>query len=494
MVDLVFQSASASVNSQDSRGDRQTGGRNERKKVPAKVQSQPREEKNTASRWNTAATAGAMNNNQISDEPTTPGTPVTDNTKITSLSKEEIKRLRREEVQTVMKDHSLGREEKQQRLADIIAKYAAMASAQVSASTEPKKPASVKKAPFSATGQSNETPAPKKPMAGLWKKAGVAAISESTFNQNFGNMKAAEGSNTSMSVFIQKVKSNSPSLTTIVLDGRKGVSSEEWEGLFTALEDNSVLTHLSASNCGLDDETIVALVLALVENETLIDVDLSNNRSLSSSTGKSLLKVLKQSNAVLKKLNLNGTKVSSKTLIKIQDILDDRDDVKRMEKVQAQRQVNIKSMLAFAASDAISPASQRLSQRLLAVEKEDEANNTQGSNSSGGRKGKKTSKKKGRPYVSSSTSNGSAGTNVSSSTSNGSAGTRKNRSRSAAQQMATLGGDTAAGKSVEEMRAGRKLRGECEDCGQKLFQKRPFKTTPLSFPGKVKDGRCLVCK
>eukprot|EP01083_Nonionella_stella_P235760 828687_1 len=99
--------------------------------------------------------------------------------------------------------------------------------------------------------------------------------------------------------------------------------------------------------------------MALVENETLTYLDMSKNRGLTSSTGKTLLKVLKQSNPILKIVRLLGTKISSKTQGKIQDLLDERDETKQMEKLQAERQKKIKDLLAFSASDEASVASRR---------------------------------------------------------------------------------------------------------------------------------------
>ena len=65
-----------------------------------------------------------------------------------------------------------------------------------------------------------------------------------------------------------------------------------------------------------------------------------------------------------------------------------------------------------------------------------------------------------------------------------------------ARHMATLGGDIASGvgEDANQLREHRKMRGECEDCGQKTHDKRMFKTTPLTIPNVVFEGRCLKCK
>lgn len=49
--------------------------------------------------------------------------------------------------------------------------------------------------------------------------------------------------------------------------------------------------------------------------------------------------------------------------------------------------------------------------------------------------------------------------------------------------------------SAEDMRENRRKRGQCVSCGQKCHEKRvfPFKSTPLTIPGLVLNGRCLTC-
>jgi len=63
-----------------------------------------------------------------------------------------------------------------------------------------------------------------------------------------------------------------------------------------------------------------------------------------------------------------------------------------------------------------------------------------------------------------------------------------------AQQMVQLGGDIAnVGADAVKLKQQRKLRGECEVCGQRCFTKTMFKTTPLTIPNAVLEGRCLKC-
>ena len=490
------------------------------KNTPAKSASA-----GAANRWNRAAvaavSAGTFNQTHRAPEETMGGegegvevsydesqavstrasTPLRNN----ATSREDLEALHRDEIHAVMNDRTLGRKEKKEKLAEIKAKYAdkswnkAAATASAvnvfrrsltrSKSNEGEMEEQQQTSPPSPASPSSKPSPPSK----KWNKAFASALSADKFQVAHKTLKLAEGSKTPMIEFIQKVKSNSPSLTTILLDGREGVSSDEWTELFDALEENNYLTHLSVANCGIVDEVAVSLVLALVENETLISLNLSRNPGLSDSTGKSLLKVLKQSNPVIKVVNIEGTMISPKVSRKIQDIIDDRDDVKRLEKAQEARKKKISQLLAFSASDEVTPTSNRLSQRLLEIEKDAEADIAKSARksksvSSHGSDGKSNTSKRTPGKMN------RRGSDVSSK--DGSGGRRrKSRSSAAAarSQMANLGGSILAGKSMEAVREDRKLRGECETCGQKCFQKTMFKTTPLTIPDAVYEGRCLKC-
>ena len=407
---------------------------------------------------------------------------------------------RRAEVQAVMRDKTLDKAEKQKRLAEIKAKYASVASQSTS---------QVKKQPSLTVDTQEQTPA--KAAQSRWKRGAASAVAAKGLTNNFQAMKKTEGSTTPIIVFIRKLKENDPSLTTIILDGRKDVSENEWVDLFDAVEENTHLTHLSVSDCGLDDDVTTPLVLALVENETLTQLDLSNNPKLTNSTGKSLLKILKQSNQVLKKVNITGTTISDKTSDKIQECLDDRDDTKKLEKIQAARQQKIKELLAFSASDDVSPSSERLSQRLLEIENEGDdedrefakSTNTKSTNSSGENASSATSKKGKKPrkrQVSMEKTNSSKSMNSTGSGNSRSSTPTQHSLKSAvrattmARQMANMGGEiTNVGLNIEQVKQTRKMRGECEDCGQKCFNKTMFKIIPLTITGKVEDGRCLRC-
>ncbi len=60
--------------------------------------------------------------------------------------------------------------------------------------------------------------------------------------------------------------------------------------------------------------------------------------------------------------------------------------------------------------------------------------------------------------------------------------------------QAQLGGDLAnVGADATKLKEQRKMRGECEICGQKCFTKTMFKSIPLTVPNAVYEGRCLKC-
>lgn len=70
-----------------------------------------------------------------------------------------------------------------------------------------------------------------------------------------------------------------------------------------------------------------------------------------------------------------------------------------------------------------------------------------------------------------------------------------NRAARKARHMAVMGGDllTGVGTDAELLREQRKLRGECENCGQKCYEVKMFKRTAVTIPQKVFEGRCISC-
>jgi hypothetical protein len=61
-------------------------------------------------------------------------------------------------------------------------------------------------------------------------------------------------------------------------------------------------------------------------------------------------------------------------------------------------------------------------------------------------------------------------------------------------QLGTDFNSTGSVMTPAQRREQRRKRGECATCGQKCFQKRLFKMTPITDHGKVLDGRCLSCR
>jgi len=574
LTNLIFESASSSVAAceENSKGDTATAKHNSATSQLKDEQllqptNESQSEKNTAGLWNRAVVATVAADTIDHNRDTILISNKTTNENLDDRKKEELKaiisdpnsraapattlpssrsdpqsmeKLRRGEVQDVMRDRTLSKKEKQEKLAEIKAKYAKGASSSSNNAEAKKKShvrwnqaavSAVSANTFNQTSQSTPQPPPTREQPQVSNRArnrwGGIGSTMSTFNRSFKEMKQAQGKSTPMSEFIQKIKSNDPSLVTIMLDGRKDVSNDEWSRLFDALESNSHLTHLSLVDCGLSNETALSLILALVENETLFQMNLSNNPEITNKTGKMLVKVLNQSNTVLKYVFIGGTNISTKVSENIADILADRDENLKLAKIQAERQKKISELLSFSASDKMSSSSKRLSARLLQIDKDNEyeAENAtrsvkSASTKSTGGNSKKDKRKKKRLSASSeeSKSTSSRGSSKPSSRSKASqraasimsgsvarAGVgdapnaklkRSMKASVAARNMAMLGGDIASGavrKTVDEVRGGRKLRGECEDCGEKCFKMTLFKSIPLTVPGRVDQGRCLVC-
>ena len=415
---------------------------------------------------------------------------------------------RRREIQSVLSDSSIPREEKQKKLAEIKAKY------------------------------STQTPTSENSTSGsAWNKAAVGAIAANTIARQRLVFPAKASEDTrSIADLINQLKSNDPNLTVINLDGFESANTGKWMQMFETLEYNSHLTSLSVANCRLEDDDAVALVLALVENETLKTINLGQNLGLTDGTGRALVKVLKQSNVVVKKIDLDGTSISEPIQSKLQTLLDQRDDTKKLERLQQARQKKIQELLSFSASErfALAVPEDNMDGGSISVgssvgtaneieKKKDRKRmkneSTASLASSGGNKSsasgnkKSTAAKKNWKAVvnASAIAQGTRhkSSNCASSQNSGSAasgGNKKNavaasakptsaatKASAVAREMAMLGGDVASGKTKEEVIEGRRLRGECLSCGQRCYQKTLFKTVPLNIPSKVKEGVCLNC-
>ncbi len=501
--------------------------------------------------------------------------------------------LRRAEIQSVMKDKSIGREEKLRRMADIKAKYEDLHSqASISNESEEYPPEVTATATPDPQPQQSSTRtravdrrnqgavaavsanalkqsiAPKPDQqptvdnsvrlraSNRWNKAAVAAVSANTLNQSITQPKQPDQQPTadnsvrlratnrwnkaavsavspnalkqSMTTkqasdqpkpknineediddLIRLLRFNDPSLSSLILDGR-GFDEASWDGLFDSIEENTHVTELSLVNCNLEDASLATLILALVENETLISIDLSYNEDLTDESGDALRKVLRQGNAIVKKINMEGTSISLETSDKIQTILHGRDDAVQLAKLQEARQAKIKALLAFSASSEVA-----LNRRISMEDEDDDDAHTQPKRRINSSASSTMSQRSGSSSKSSSSksigkrSNGygrraDAYSRTSSQRSNVSASNRSSpdkkkvptaiKATRVARQMAVLGGDmNDIGKSASQLKDLRRQRGECIHCGQKCFKKTVFKSIPLSIPGKVDEGRCLSC-
>lgn len=229
-----------------------------------------------------------------------------------------------------------------------------------------------------------------------------------------------------------------------------------------------------------------------------------------------MVKVLKESNTTLKQLDLSKTKVKKSTLKDIQLIMDVRDEAKQRAKAQRLRDNKVMMLLSTTASDAIAKSAKEFD-----LDSDDNSDASEDSqiklgSSSFGASGQSLNKS----YVSgkSNKSNKSAASNASSKKSASSKGSKSGskagslqkkrpnragrgagggamRASMTARQMATMGGDlvSAIGTDAKTLREQRKMKGECITCGQKCYEKKLFKTTPLTIPHKVFEGRCLKC-
>ena len=300
---------------------------------------------------------------------------------------------------------------------------------------------------------------------------------------------------TPMKKLVKMMENNDPLLDVLKLDGRKKIKPEDWESFFQSLENNTSLTHLSISRCELSDDAAVNLVLALVENETLIVLKLSSNKGLTDDTGKGFIKVLTQSNKTLKKLDLSKSKVSKKALDKIRGIMEKRDDQKKINRAQDLRQSKIIDLLSFSAGDNV--AAKRMSE--LLADSDDEGNDASvhsGKSGKSGKSGRRQSVRSGPGRGSLRGSQHGSGRQLGSMRSSQIGGRGRGgaalRSSITARNMAQLGGDSLTGDS-KKIKEQRKMKGEFEDCGQRCFVKTMFKSTPITIPNAVYEGRCLKC-
>jgi hypothetical protein len=120
---------------------------------------------------------------------------------------------------------------------------------------------------------------------------------------------------------IQQVKLNDPSFKTLDLDGQEEIPKKLWKALFQAIENNNHVNQISMQDCGLTDDKFSPLILSLVENDTIIALNLSQNPGLTDDTGRLLVKVLKGGNDTICDIDLSSTSISQSILDEIEKIL-----------------------------------------------------------------------------------------------------------------------------------------------------------------------------
>ena len=361
---------------------------------------------------------------------------------------------------------------------------------------------------------------------------------------------------TPMKTLTKRLKNNDPSLAVLKLDGRKQVKEDDWQALIESLAKNSTLTHLSISRCEINDSLCSALMSALKENAMLVEVRLNSNKGLTDDTGKGLIKLLSE-NSTLKHVGVVRTGISKKVVEELMKALEKRNGRNKSSKVKDERQFMIKELPSLSVggeagkesaaekaatkSDEIRNSSPR---KQLASSKETSKNSLISKSSgssiaktdswrskkstssndvkkkeSGRRQSVRSSEVTGRR---SSVDTGDVTRRRGSADSSEVTGKKNFRRASTAEDgrrppsrpnmrpdahrnsmlrasvtaktMAQLGEDiTNVGVDISKLREQRKFRGECETCGRKCFTKTLFKTTPLTIPDLVENGRCLKC-
>jgi len=122
-----------------------------------------------------------------------------------------------------------------------------------------------------------------------------------------------------ISFLLQRVKSNDPTLTELVLDNRPDeLRSHEIEAILDALAQNSIVRKISLCNNDLDDSLVAALSLALVDNTSITHVLLSDNQ-ITSDGCEYLLGTL-DSNTTVSYVDLSGNLIDEYLLNEIDAI------------------------------------------------------------------------------------------------------------------------------------------------------------------------------
>ena len=140
-------------------------------------------------------------------------------------------------------------------------------------------------------------------------------------NEEKSYQSSCQGSAMTISGLIEQVQSNDPALTDLSLDNMH-VDTYEIEALFEALAYNTEVVVLSLIGTGVDDTLAAALSLALVENEHITDILLSDNQ-ITSEGCEYLLGTL-DSNTTVSYIELSGNPIDEHLMHELESITSSR--------------------------------------------------------------------------------------------------------------------------------------------------------------------------
>ena len=125
-----------------------------------------------------------------------------------------------------------------------------------------------------------------------------------------------------LSDILDRVKSNDPTLKEVLLDNRQLAASNQAELLFDYIAGNTVVKKLSLCNNGIEDTLAAALSLALVDNATINQVLLSDNK-ITSEGCEYLLGTL-DTNTTVCYIELSGNLIEDRLMDEIDAINEER--------------------------------------------------------------------------------------------------------------------------------------------------------------------------
>ena len=123
---------------------------------------------------------------------------------------------------------------------------------------------------------------------------------------------------TSISLIVDRIKSNDPSFVELDLDGTDLTNYDERESMVDALGGNDVIKSLNFNDTGIDDDIVAALSLALADNITITHISLRDNQ-ITNEGCEYLLGTLDQ-NTTLVHIDLSGNEIDNDLLEEINAI------------------------------------------------------------------------------------------------------------------------------------------------------------------------------